>query len=54
MASQKLTTATIKSLKPQEKEYRVSDGKQLFLVVKPNGRATRGSGKKASGHPFPQ
>ncbi|MCR5259554.1 MAG: integrase arm-type DNA-binding domain-containing protein [Desulfovibrio sp.] len=38
MASQKLTAATIKSLKPQEKEYRVSDGKQLFLVVKPSGR----------------
>ena len=54
MASQKLTATTIKSLKSQEKEYRVSDGKQLFLVVKPNGRATRGSGKKASGHPFPQ
>ncbi|MCR5259328.1 MAG: tyrosine-type recombinase/integrase [Desulfovibrio sp.] len=38
MAGKPLTVAGIKCLKPQAKEYRVSDGQQLYLVVKPSGR----------------
>ncbi|MCR5258906.1 MAG: tyrosine-type recombinase/integrase [Desulfovibrio sp.] len=38
MASEKLKAVTIRSLRPKEREYRVSDGRQLYLVVKPNGR----------------
>ncbi|MFL1707026.1 tyrosine-type recombinase/integrase [Campylobacter sp. MOP7] len=33
-----LTDATLKSLKPREKIYRMSDGQNLFIAVEPGGR----------------
>ena len=33
----KLTDNKIKSLKPRDKQYKISDGKNLFLLVTPNG-----------------
>lgn len=33
-----LTDATLKSLKPREKIYRMSDGQNLFITVEPSGR----------------
>ena len=33
----KLTVLQIKSAKPKEKEYKLSDGKGLYLLVNPNG-----------------
>lgn len=33
----KLTDKAVKNAKPKEKEYRLSDGGGLYLVVKPNG-----------------
>jgi len=33
----KLTDTKIRSLKPREKQYKVSDGKNLFLVITPTG-----------------
>ncbi|MGF7155844.1 Arm DNA-binding domain-containing protein [Novosphingobium gossypii] len=32
-----LTTIQINALKPREKDYKVADGKGLYLLVKPNG-----------------
>ena len=32
-----LTDKEIKSSKPKEKEYKLSDGQSLYLVVKTNG-----------------
>lgn len=33
----KLTDNKIRNLKPREKQYKVSDGKNLFLIITPNG-----------------
>lgn len=33
----KLTDTRVRTLKPKDKQYKVSDGKNLFLVIKPNG-----------------
>ena len=33
----KLTDTKIRNLKPKERQYKVSDGKNLFLVITPNG-----------------
>ncbi len=36
-ASNKLNISSIKSAKPKDKPYRLSDGKGLFLLINPNG-----------------
>ncbi len=35
--SKALTDASIKNAKPTDKEYKLSDGGGLYLLVKPNG-----------------
>lgn len=33
----KLTDHKIRNLKPRDKQYKISDGKNLFLILAPNG-----------------
>ncbi len=33
----KLTDNKIKNLKPRDKQYKISDGKNLFLLITPSG-----------------
>ena len=33
----KLTDTRIRNIKAKEKQYKVSDGKNLFLLIAPNG-----------------
>lgn len=39
----KLTDTKVRNLKPREKQYKVSDGKNLFLVITPPDPSTGGS-----------